>query len=91
MPKIDEALEVGTKVANTGTTMSIGGGAWAWMAENYQQIGATCAVLGVLLTLFGLWLSNYHQGRRRREETRQRAEHYRRIEEALSLHRDDNS
>lgn len=76
--KIDQVVTVGAKPAlAAGGAMSAGGGMWAWLAENYQAIGSTCAILGVIISFLGLWMAR--RGNKRRQE------HYRRIEEQLGI------
>lgn len=47
------------KAIVVGTSMSSGGGAWAWLGTHHQEIGAVCAIIGascaVIGLLFSLW------------------------------------
>lgn len=55
-----------------GAVTTAGGGLWAWLGANYQQIGAIGVFVGAVVGIWGLWLT--HKSNLRREEA-QRSYH----------------
>ena len=63
---MDTPQHIAQTVQNGGVALATGGGAWAWLAQNAQAVGATCAIIGVLLGFAGFFVNLYYQHKKGR-------------------------
>jgi uncharacterized membrane protein len=64
---IQQIIQITDKAIAGTSTATVGSGLWAFLGTNAQAIGATCALIGVVLTAMAVAVNWYYRHKASKE------------------------